>query len=73
MSANKFDHRTIGTVRRYSEQVLESMPESPLAQGLDALESAWKDEENKPEMWRKWLRFDQPERQVVKAQTLKSV
>lgn len=61
MRANKFDHKTIGTVRRYSEQVLESMPGSPLAQGLDALESAWKDEENKPEMWRKWLRFDQPE------------
>lgn len=64
MSNINFDHKTIGLVRRYSEQVLESMPDNPLAQGLDAVETAWKDEENKPEEWRKWLRFDQPERKV---------
>lgn len=64
MSNSNFDSKMIGIVRRYSEQVLNSMPDNPLAQSLDAVETAWQDEENKPEEWRKWLRFDRPERKV---------
>lgn len=64
MSAEEFDHKVVGPVRRFSEHILETNPGNPLAQGLDHLEIAWEDDENKPEEWRKWLRFDQPERKV---------
>lgn len=62
----RFDPALKGVVRRYSLIVAEARPEDTLCQALGV--AAQQDEEaeqkkrDEPDIWRRWLQFNEPSR-----------
>lgn len=61
MSGDEFGPDAVGIVRRYSDQILDTMPHNQLAQAVNAVEVSRQIQDNQPTVWREWLRFDTQE------------
>ncbi|KAI1078710.1 hypothetical protein F5B20DRAFT_547012 [Whalleya microplaca] len=67
MTKDHFDPVVVGIVRRYSDEIAGAIPENVLERSVAAYEAALQVDENKPTVWRHWLRFDTPEPDPVVA------
>ncbi|KAI0454811.1 hypothetical protein F5B21DRAFT_474335 [Xylaria acuta] len=61
MADDDFGPEIVGIVRRYSDKLASTMPENILDRAVVAHEAELRVAEERPILWKNWLRFDIPE------------
>ncbi|KAI1746506.1 hypothetical protein F4782DRAFT_524269 [Xylaria castorea] len=61
MTDDDFDPEVVGIVRRYSDKIASTMSGNVLGRAVVAQEAELRAAEERPTLWKNWLRFDIPE------------